>query len=578
MLNKIGEYQVIEEIGKGAMATVYKAVQPSLNRIVAIKVLSHKLTKDSHFIGRFNREAAIIAKFNHPNIVHIIDKGEIEDTLYFVMDFIEGRDFKIVLADGSTSFEEKMNIFIQVCKALSYAHKNSVIHRDIKPSNILVDKYSNAWLSDFGIAKMNGIGDQELTSTDMIMGTFNYMSPEQRTNTQEVEQRSDIYALGIILYEIATGKRPEGIFKEPRKINPEISTMFEEVILKCIEQQKEKRYQNVDDFIENLLKSLKGTHIDNQSKDKVYEGLVNMQEKFQLLDIIKQDEFSSVYLFNHKEKQQMMVIKSFSIDRKGIKVARNLQELNHPHVIKFLGVGENPKQFIIVMDYIAGGNLQDRMIKEYQWREIMAMGRQVASGLSYAHKKGIIHGNIRPSNILFNKKNVPIVTDFTLKSHYKNDVDKINWYAPPEPVISQQGDIFALGAILYQLIANRLPERDKKTGQLNLDQMKGRSPNAVQKIIKKMLEKSRRLRYQSFDEVISDIKKVERRMAIIARRKAEKEMRAKKRRKRLIIFGSLSLVVLIVFTIVYFLQMKFPDQFNELITQLQIYLQSVLGK
>jgi len=547
MLNKIGEYQVIEEIGKGAMASVYKAVQPSLNRIVAIKVLSQKLTKDSHFIGRFNREAAIITKFNHPNIVHIIDKGEIEDTLYFVMDFIEGRDFKIVLADGSISFEEKMNIFIQVCKALSYAHKNSVIHRDIKPSNILVDKYNNAWLSDFGIAKMNGTGDQELTSIDMIMGTLNYMSPEQRDNTQEVDQRSDIYALGIILYEIATGKRPEGIFKEPRKINPEISTIFEGVILKCIEQQKDKRYQNVDDLNENLLKSLKGTHIDSRSKDKVYEGLVNMQETFQLLDIIKQDEFSGVYLFNHKVKQQMMVIKSFPLDRKGIKVARNLQELNHPHVIKILGVGENPKQFIVVMEYIEGGNLQDRMIKEYQWKEIMAMGRQVASGLSYAHKKDIIHGNIRPSNILFNKKNVPIVTDFTLKSHYKNGVDKVNWYASPEPVISLQADIFALGVILYQLISNRLPKRDKKTGQLNLDNMKGRAPNAVQKVIKKMLEKSRRLRYQSFDEVINDIKNIERGMAIIARRKAEMKMQAKRRKKRLVVLGSLGLVAIIIY-------------------------------
>ena len=410
-----------------------------------------------------------------------------------------------------------------------------------------MDKYNNAWLSDFGIAKMNGTGDQELTSIDMIMGTLNYMSPEQRDNTQEVDQRSDIYALGIILYEIATGKRPEGIFKEPRKINPEISTIFEGVILKCIEQQKDKRYQNVDDLNENLLKSLKGTHIESRSKDKVYEGLVKMQETFQLLDIIKQDEFSGVYLFNHKVKQQMMVIKSFPLDRKGIKVARNLQELNHPHVIKILGVGENPKQFIVVMEYIEGGNLQDRMIKEYQWKEIMAMGRQVASGLSYAHKKDIIHGNIRPSNILFNKKNVPIVTDFTLKSHYKNGVDKVNWYASPEPVISLQADIFALGVILYQLISNRLPKRDKKTGQLNLDNMKGRAPNAVQKVIKKMLEKSRSLRYQSFDEVINDIKNIERGMAIIARRKAEMKMQAKRRKKRLVVLGSLGLVAIIIY-------------------------------
>ena len=578
MLKKIGKYQVIEEIGRGAMSVVYKAVQPSLNRTVAIKVLSPELTKDSLFVNRFNQESIIIARFNHPNVVHIIDKGSIEDTFYFVMDFVEGRDFKTVLADESTPFEEKMNVFIQVCKALGYAHKNGVIHRDIKPSNILVDKDGNAWLSDFGIAKVKREDDQDLTCADVVMGTWNYMSTEQRTNSREVDQRSDVYALGIILFEIATGKRPEGIFKEPRKVNPKISTLLEEVILKCIEQEKEKRYQSVDELKDSLLKSLKGVHIDNQSKNKIYEGLVNVQEKFQLLDIIKQDEFSSVYLFNHKEKQQMMVIKAFPRDRRRIKIARNLQELKHPHIVNILGVGESPKQFIVVMEYIAGGNLRDRMIKEYHWREIIAMGRQVASGLSNAHKRDIIHGNIRPTNILFTKKSVPIVTDFTLNSHYSDSKGEMNWYAPPEPVISQQGDIYALGVILYQLIANQLPARDKKSGHLNLDAMKDKAPLAVQKIIRKMLEKSRRLRYQSFDNVINDIKRVEKELVILARKKAEREKRYKRRKKRFIILGSLILVMLSISVIAYFLWMKFPDQFKEFFIRLQAYLQSILGK
>jgi len=578
MLKNIDKYQVIEEIGRGAMSVVYKAIQPSLNRTVAIKVLSPELTKDNLFVNRFNQESIIIARFNHPNIVHVIDKGSIDGTFYFVMDFVEGSDFKTVIADDHTSFKEKMNVFIQVCKALGYAHKNRVIHRDIKPSNILVDKDGNAWLSDFGIAKVNSAYDRDLTCADTVMGTWNYMSPEQRTNSKEVDQRSDIYALGIILYEITTGKKPEGVFKEPRKVNPKISTLLEEVILKCIEQRKEKRYQSVDEFKDNLLKSLKGVHIDNQSKNKIYEGLVNVQEKFQLLDIIKQDEFSSVYLFNHREKQQMMVIKAFPRDRKGIKVARNLQELQHPHIVNILGVGESSKKFIVVMEYIAGGNLQDRMIQEYHWREIMAMGRQIASGLSYAHKRNIIHGNIRPTNILFTKKSVPMVTDFTLKSHYRESKDKINWYAPPEPVISTQGDIYALGIIIYQLIAHQLPARDKKTGHLNLDGMRGKAPVGIQRIIRKMLEKSRRSRYQSFDGVISDIKRVENELVMCARKKAERKIRAERRKKGFIVIGSLSVAILFIFLIVYFLWIKFPTQSKEFIAYLQIYLQSILGK
>lgn len=574
MHDKIGEYKVIEETGRGAMAVVYKATQPSLNRTVAIKVLSPELTKDKLFVDRFNQESMIIARFNHPNIVHVIDKGSINGTFYFVMDFIEGRDFRDILSNGNTSFEKKMNVFVQVCKALNYAHKSGVIHRDIKPSNILVDSDDNAWLSDFGIAKSNNTDAQDTTSTDAVMGTWNYMPPEQKSNAKEVDQRSDIYALGIILYEISTGRKPEGMLVEPRKVNPGISPQLEKVILKSVEQDKKRRYQSVDELKDSLLAGLQGIHIDSQSRDKIYQGMVSFQDKFQLLDIIKQDEFSSVYLFNHREKQQMMIIKAFSRDRKGVKIARNLQELDHPHIVRVLGVGESTKQFIIVMDYIAGGNLRDRMLKEYHWKEIVAMGKKVAAGLSYAHKKDVVHGNLRPTNIVFTKKNVPMITDFTLKSHYGENNDKVNWYAPPEPVISPQADIYALGIIIYQLITHKIPERDKKTGQLILDGMKGRAPLIIQKIIGKMLEKSRRARYQIMDKVISDFEKAEKQLAMIARKKAENEMRGRKRRKRLIVLGSTGLVVFIIGAI-YFLLMKYPDLLKGFIPCLQNFLQKI---
>jgi len=578
MQEKIGNYKVIEEIGKGAMAVVYKAIQPSLNRTVAIKVLSQELTSDSQFIDRFNRESAIIAQFNHPNIVHVIDKGSIDNTFYFVMDLIEGRDFKEFIADEKSTFDDKMNVFIQVCKGLSYAHRNGVIHRDIKPSNILVDTHKNAWLSDFGIAKMNGSVEHDLTCADMVLGTLHYMSPEQRTNTKEVDHRSDIYALGIILYEIATGKRIEGVMKEPRKVNPEISAMLEKVILKCLEQEKKNRYKNVDDLKDDLLKSLKGSHIDSQSRDEISEGLINLQDKFQLLDIIKQDEFSGSYLFNDKEKKQLIVIKAFPGNRKGIKIAKSLQELENPHIVKILGVGEIPTQFIVVMEYIEGGNLQDRMLKEYHWREIIAMGRQVASGLNHAHKKDITHGNLRPSNILFTKKSVPMVTDFTLESHYRDNPDMENWYEPPEPVASPQGDIYALGVILYQLITHKLPEKDKKTGIVNLREMEGNAPAGLRKIIKKMLEKSRRLRYRSFDEVISDIKNIEKKMKMLSRKKAEDEMRARKKKKIVSVLGLSVLILLIIGVAVWILSIKYPEYAKDLLANIQGYIKGFSGK
>ncbi|MCK5254637.1 MAG: serine/threonine protein kinase, partial [Deltaproteobacteria bacterium] len=196
MLDKIGEYRIVEETGRGAMAVVYKAIQPSLNRTVAIKVLSPELiTKDKLFVDRFNRESTIIARFNHPNIVHVIDKGSINGTVYFVMDYIEGKDFRVILSNGNTSFGKKMNIFVQVCKALNYAHKSGVIHRDIKPSNILVDSHGRAKIVDFGLASV--VGTDHLTKTGSTLGTIGYMSPEQ-VRGQEIDHRSDLFSLGVV--------------------------------------------------------------------------------------------------------------------------------------------------------------------------------------------------------------------------------------------------------------------------------------------------------------------------------------------------------------------------------------------
>ena len=146
MNKQIDKYQVVSKIDSGGMATVYKGIQPSLNRTVAIKVLDRKFSEDPQFVKRFNRESLIIARLTHPNIIHIIDRGITEDKMpYFVMDLVEGRDVAKIIQDGDHTVTQKMEIIVQVCKALSYAHKNGVIHRDIKPGNILIDRKAMPW-------------------------------------------------------------------------------------------------------------------------------------------------------------------------------------------------------------------------------------------------------------------------------------------------------------------------------------------------------------------------------------------------------------------------------------------------
>ena len=203
----LGPYRLTEQIGLGGMATVYKAYQASVDRYVAVKVLPRQFAEDPTFMGRFEQEARTIAKLEHPHILPVHDYGEQKRITYLVMRFVEAGTLKDLIASQSPlSPEECLRIVQQVGGALDYAHSQGVIHRDIKPSNVLVDPRGDCFLTDFGIARLVE-GTTEFTATGRIVGTPAYMAPEQGMG-EKADARSDIYALGIILYEMVTGKVP----------------------------------------------------------------------------------------------------------------------------------------------------------------------------------------------------------------------------------------------------------------------------------------------------------------------------------------------------------------------------------
>src|SRR5688500_6826250 len=204
----LGPYRIINQIGKGGMATVYKAYQPSVDRYVAVKVLPSQLAASKEFATRFQQEARIIAKLEHPHILPVFDYGESDGIAYLVMRYLEAGTLKEKMEAGRPlPLNEIDRIFNQLTDALSYAHSHGIVHRDLKPANALIDSYGNILLTDFGIAKLLESASPRLTQTDAIMGTPAYISPEQAQG-QPVDQRSDIYSLGIILYELVTGQVP----------------------------------------------------------------------------------------------------------------------------------------------------------------------------------------------------------------------------------------------------------------------------------------------------------------------------------------------------------------------------------
>ncbi|MFH1228231.1 MAG: protein kinase [Planctomycetota bacterium] len=244
----IGPYKIAGLIGRGGMGTVYKAYQSSLDRFVAVKVLPAKLSSDPEFLKRFNREAKALARLSHPNIVPVYDMGQAGNSFYFVMEFVEGVALRDLIADKKLLPAEALALVPQLCDALEYAHSEGVIHRDIKPENLLIDKKGRIKIADFGLARIvkGDVQSDPLTKTNEVMGTFDYMAPEQRTRTKDTDHRVDIYSLGVVFYEMLTGELPIGRFELPsRKV--QIDVRLDDVVLKALEQEPSKRYQRASD-------------------------------------------------------------------------------------------------------------------------------------------------------------------------------------------------------------------------------------------------------------------------------------------------------------------------------------------
>lgn len=268
---EISNYQIAETLGSGGMATVYKAYQPKLDRHVAIKVLHPNIAQDANFLARFEREARIVARLEHPYIVPIYDFDEANGQPYLVMKYVEGYTLKDLLKSHRLNNDSILDLVKKIGKALSYAHQQGILHRDLKPSNILVDERGEPFLTDFGLARIAQQGESTM-SVDVMLGTPHYISPEQAQGKTDLDQRTDIYSFGIILYEMATGRVPfvgdtsYGIIHDqiytppppPSEINPNVSPEVEAVILRALTKNRDDRYSTVDELVGDFTRAFNG--------------------------------------------------------------------------------------------------------------------------------------------------------------------------------------------------------------------------------------------------------------------------------------------------------------------------------
>lgn len=275
----LGNYKIVGKLGQGGMATVYKAHELSLNRMVALKVLSSQLSEDKAYIKRFQREAQAAAQLNHPNIVQIYAIGEEQGVHYFAMEYIKGKSLSdIRQEEGVLKPKDAVPIIRQVAEALAEAHKVGLVHRDIKPSNIMIDAAGRPKVTDFGIAYVS-YANTKLTRDGSIIGTPEYLSPEQ-CEGKTVDQRSDIYSLGVTLYELLSGKTPyeadtpvsmlmkivKGEFPPLQEVNPNVPESLRVIVDKMMLKDVQQRYQRMEEVIKDLLELEPGRKVPSTAR------------------------------------------------------------------------------------------------------------------------------------------------------------------------------------------------------------------------------------------------------------------------------------------------------------------------
>ncbi|BBM87364.1 protein kinase domain-containing protein [Candidatus Uabimicrobium amorphum] len=506
-----GPYKIVTEVGRGGMGEVYKAIDTRLHRTIALKLMREKANNVKE-IRRFMREAKSLAKLQHENIVMIHDVGNEKGYYFLAMEFVDGVSLAQFLKKSQMSIQRAIVTMIKIGQAVTYAHSCGVIHRDLKPSNVMLSQEQNLKVTDFGLAKFVS-DDTKISQTGAVLGTPHYMSPEQALGrNRKVNEQSDVYSLGVMLYEMLTGQRPfhhtesmslvHQIIHEdpivPTQLKQNIPETLEAICLKALHKKQQFRYPSVKAFVGDLLRfqqqhhqrhtSSQNIHLQPAMDDKKPLGVDNfmrpssqsltpstMFAHYEILEQLGEGGMGAVYLAQDTKLQRMCALKiirnvgSTKDVKRFISEAQSVAKLQHPNIIKIYEIGEFPQHFF-TMEYVEGNSLRKVLEGNTNVNEaLLNIFHDICSGVAYAHENGIIHRDLKPDNIIIGKDNIPIILDFGLAKN-TNCQDNLTQsgsilgtpkYMAPEAIQGKanhkKSDVYSLGVILYEMLTGRVP-------------------------------------------------------------------------------------------------------------------------
>jgi len=476
-------YRIYDAVGQSSTSTVYLAKDLERNQVVALKVIRPELAGEGQFARRFRREAELLSRLDSSHAVKVLDYGRDEGVDFIVLEYVEGRTLLQILSeDGMLEVERALSLARQIAQGLAHADEAGIVHRDIRPANIMVEPSGLVKIMDFGIAR--GADLSRLTATG-VLGSPHYLSPEQAEG-REVDIRSDIYSLGITLFEMLTGRPPYEAnhavniilkhLQEPvpllREFEEEIPGEVEELVKRCLAKDPEERFQTPVELIEAIDGTLGVT------SSGIEVTLVGQTlGQCRMIERIGRGGMAIVYRAYQLPLDRYVAVKVLpaylahdpNFATRFQREAKAIAKLSHPHILPVHDFGQEGELGYIVMRYVEGGTLKEMLGQPLALNQVVDIIAQIGDALDYAHQQGIIHRDIKPTNVLMDRGRWAFLSDFGL-AKMTADTAQITRtgmgmgtpaYMSPEQAqgeeVDERSDIYSLGIMLFEMLTGQVP-------------------------------------------------------------------------------------------------------------------------